>query len=101
MSTKSILRQQRLMKQISPEILFDSNTSLTVPQAKFLSNLKNKERLIKQLKQIFNNEGIHTHIAEDDANVLIVQTAIQEANQHQSVIVVGQDVDLLVLITAL
>lgn len=39
-STKGIEHQQRLLKLISPEILFDENTPLTVPQEKFLSNLK-------------------------------------------------------------
>ena len=105
-STKSILRQQRLMKQISPEItIFDDNTSLSVPQAKFLSNLKNQHRLIMHLCEAFHTEGIpthtHTHTAVHDADVLIVQTAILEANQRESVVVVGQDVDLLTLITAL
>ena len=33
--------------------------------------------------------------------MLIVQTSILEADQHKSVVVVGQDVDLLILITAL
>lgn len=60
-STKSILPQQLLMKQISPEIIFDENTSLTVPQAKCLSNLKNKQRLIMHLCKAFHNEGIETH----------------------------------------
>lgn len=41
------------------------------------------------------------HTAVDDADVLIVQTGILEPNQHESVVVVGQDVDLLTLITAL
>lgn len=40
------------------------------------------------------------HTAIDD-DVLIVQTAILEANQHESVIIVGQNVDLLTLIPAL
>lgn len=100
-STKSNLRQRRQMKQISPEIIFNDNTSLTVPQVKFLSNLKNKQRLIMHLCEAFHKQGIETHTAVDDADVLIIQTAISEADQHESVVVVGQDVDLLTLITAL
>ncbi|KAK3885207.1 hypothetical protein Pcinc_010551 [Petrolisthes cinctipes] len=53
------------------------------------------------LCEAFHKEDIETHTAVDDADVLIVQTAILEANQHASVVVVGQDVDLLTLITAL
>lgn len=101
LSTKSTLRQQRLMKQISPEIIFNDSTSLTVPQVKFLGNLKNKERLITHLREAFHKEDIETQTAVDDADVLIVQTAIVKANETESVVVVGQDVDLLTLIAAL
>ena len=54
-----------------------------------------------QLQQAFHLKGICTQVAVNDADVLIVQTAVLEANQHESVVVVGQDVDHLVLITAL
>ncbi|KAJ8050970.1 hypothetical protein HOLleu_04363 [Holothuria leucospilota] len=41
--------------------------------------------------------GCKTHHAEGDADVLIVQTAIESAESHQT-IVVGDDTDLLVLL---
>ena len=54
-----------------------------------------------QLQQRFQNEGIDTHVATDDADLLIVQSAIKKINQYESVVVVvGQDVDLLVLLVA-
>lgn len=36
------------------------------------------------LRKAFHNEGIETYIAVDDVDVLIVNTAILEANQHVS-----------------
>ena len=63
-----------------------------------MSNLKNKQRLIMHLCEAFRKEGIETHTAVDDADVLIFQTTILETNQHESAVVVGQDVDLLTLI---
>ena len=89
------------MKQTSPEIIFNDNTSLTVPQSKFLRNLKIKQRLIMQLCEAFLKVGIEAHTAVDDADALIVQTAIDEADRYELVVVVGQDVNLLILITAL
>lgn len=77
-SKRGILR--RLLNQISPEIICDDDTSLTAPQAKFLS----KSLKIIYLRKAFHNEGIETYIAVDDVDVLIVNTAILEANQHVS-----------------
>ena len=39
------------------------------------------------LRKEFHNEGIETHVALDEADVLIVQTAILAANEHESVAV--------------
>lgn len=36
------------------------------------------------LRKAFHNEGIETYIAVDDVDVLIVNAAILEANQHVS-----------------
>ena len=101
-STKVVERQRRLMKRTSKEILFNENTILTDSQRQFLSNLINKERFISQLVCNFKTAGIRTFTATDDADVHIVRTAIDihEKNKKQDV-VVGQDVDLLVLLIAL
>ncbi|KAJ8957217.1 hypothetical protein NQ318_007779, partial [Aromia moschata] len=50
--------------------------------------------------QRFREEGINTLIAEDDADLLIVQTAIEKCQQYETFFIVGRDVDLLVLIIA-
>ncbi|GFY74689.1 hypothetical protein TNIN_476831, partial [Trichonephila inaurata madagascariensis] len=37
--------------------------------------------------------------ARDDADVLIVETAIEESEYHKTAVIVGEDIDLLVILT--
>lgn len=94
---RSIVRYQR----ISPEIIFNEKTPVPDSQNNFLSNLANKQRLINQLKEKLECASFQALSAIDDADTLIVQTAIKEAYNSHTVVVVGQDVDLLILIIAL
>lgn len=66
-----------------------------------LSNLANKERFIGQLMSTLESAGISTFAATDDADLLIVQTAIDAANNYGKPVVVGHDIDLLTLLIAL
>ncbi|KAF0748921.1 Uncharacterized protein FWK35_00020834, partial [Aphis craccivora] len=77
----------------SLEVVFNDFT-MTVPtnQQTFLSNRFNKNRLICTLMQKLEN----SRQAKDDADVLIIKTAIEEA-QTKNTIIVGEDVDLLVI----
>lgn len=52
-STKSIERQQRILKRTSPKVIFEENTPITDTKEKLLSNLVNKERFISQLVHAF------------------------------------------------
>lgn len=70
----------------------------TVSQDNLLSNNKNKSRLISMLTEKFEaNSFIVKH--QDDADVLIIETAIEESYKNTTV-VIGEDVDLLVILTA-
>lgn len=100
-STKCVERERRLLKHSSREIVFDSNTLLVEQKNKFLGNIKNKERLISQLAIHLNSENISTSFAIDDADVQIIRTAIKLSEKNEQVLVVGQDVDLVVLLAAL
>lgn len=53
------------------------------------------------LKQKMEQAAIEVKQAEEDADVLIVNTAISLAATFKNVFVVGEDIDLLVLLTAL
>lgn len=70
-----------------------------ISQEKFLSNLSNKNRFISTLMQKLENVNIVSKQAQDDADVLIIKTAIEEAYTRKTIIV-GEDVDLLVILIA-
>lgn len=70
-------------------------------QAAFLSNRKNKDNFIKLLISRLQAKGVRTHQAEHDADVSIVNFGLEYACRNQPVCIVGQDSDLVVLVTAL
>ena len=72
---------------------------MTVPtnQQQFLANTHNKSSFILMLCEKFTAANILVKQADNDTDVLIIKTAIEQSN---TAIVVGEDVDLLVLLTA-
>lgn len=100
-STKSAERLRRSRKVLSAEILFDPSMKAVVSQDKFLNNDRNKSRLISLLKERFESRGISVKQHDEDADVLIVQTALERATNFESVIIVGNDIDLLVILTGI
>lgn len=69
-------------------------------QDKFLSNEKNKTKFISMLCEQLKSSNIGIKHAEDDADVLIVKSAIESFERSKNTIIVGEDVDLLVLLIA-
>ena len=59
--------------------------------------MKNKQRFISLLSERLEQAGCETHHAKGDADILIVQTAVQCAVSCQTILV-GDDTDLLVLL---
>lgn len=98
-NTKNTERNRRV-KNISADILFDENTVVIVTQTPFLSNMQNKSRFINMLSTFLVDKGFIIKQANDDADTSIVNEAISRAI-NRTVIVVGQDIDLLVLLIAL
>lgn len=96
-STKNCERNRRYWNNTSAEVIFDENTTLIVAQDKFFGNSKNKARFIAHLSARFQEAGLKAINCIDDADLCVVETAIKES-QGTSAIVVGQDIDLLVLI---
>lgn len=74
---------------------------IIISQESFLSNDKNKLRLISMLTEKFVKLGICVLQAEDDADTLIVHTAIQKSNSYTQVGVIGEDVDLIIILLTL
>ncbi|KAL4105063.1 hypothetical protein QTP88_020338 [Uroleucon formosanum] len=81
------------------EVFFNETMKVPISQEKFLSNRSNKNRFISTLMQKLENINIASKQAQDDADVLIIETAIEEAYTRKTV-VVGEDVDLLVILIA-
>ncbi|GBL96093.1 hypothetical protein AVEN_104329-1 [Araneus ventricosus] len=99
-STKSVERIRRRKKHIAGYVMFDESKSATMPQEKFLSNDKNKQRLINMLWVKFQKEGFVVKQAQEDADYLIVKSALDMEKSSQFVVVVDEDIDLLVIMTA-
>lgn len=79
------------------KILFDESVPPTETQGNFLSNGRNKYRLIKMLKGQFRNQNYEVRQAAEDADSLIFRTGIEVAENYN----LGEGVDSLVLYTAL
>lgn len=110
-STKGIERLRRKNVSVVPNLEFDDNTKIPYSQEKFLSNESNKNKLIKKIISKFNvsNLNLQCQQAEEDADRLIVLTAITTAKHKNmisplktvKVVIIGQDIDLLVLLCQL
>lgn len=101
-TTKGIEHIRRGNKT-SPQINFTIGMVCSVNQNEFLANPKNKQKLIDFIVLKLTNEHISATVAEDDADVDIIQKAISVSKSHNqsSVIVIGQDTDLLILLVGL
>lgn len=100
-STKRAEQSRRYNLKKSVDIHFDEGTVITVKQVDFLSNEKNKSRLISFLSVAIRNQGIEVREASDDADTLIFKTAIEKSEENANVAIIGEDVDLMVLLMAL
>lgn len=98
-STKFAEQQRRYRLSKSADIHFYEDTEINVKQEDFLSNKFNKIRLINILKGKLEDNGVKTLQAESDADVLIVDTAVK-MSETTTVGIVGEDVDLIVLLMA-
>ncbi|GBN26308.1 hypothetical protein AVEN_187190-1 [Araneus ventricosus] len=70
----------------------------TVSQEECLANSKKKVRLISILMNKFSSLKIASKKADEDADCLIVKSALALAPTHPSVVVIGEDIDLFVIL---
>lgn len=99
--TKSAERIRRSKKEQGREIIFDKSMNINMLQNKFLSNDRNKKRLIQFLSAELVEAGYFVKQSEEDADVLIIKTAIELTKENNITIIVGEDTDLLVIFTQL
>ena len=100
LSTKSVERLRRTQKSIGREINFNIQTKITFAQEKFLSNNDHKKKMIDLLREELTKNDIKNDQAEENADLLIITTAIEVAAK-ENVKIVGEDIDLLVILTQL
>ncbi|CAH1108788.1 unnamed protein product [Psylliodes chrysocephalus] len=94
---KSSERLPRALATYSPDVIFDETTIALVAQDKFLLNDRNKVRLIDMLKVYLEKNKILTLQADEDADILMVTTAISISSSYEVVKIVGEDIYSLVL----
>ena len=96
-STKDAVHLKRTAGAVGPTVHFTLNMVLKCKKRDFLNNTTNKQRFINLLAAKLKREGCSIHHAVSDADVLIVQTAVESAS-HMNTIVIGDDTDLLILL---
>ena len=99
-TTKGIEQQRRTTRRTSATIHPQENSVTTCTQAEVLGNRNNKVSLINALVARCVKFNVKVCQAEADADISIVNVALENANCGVPV-VVGQDTDLLILLTIL
>jgi hypothetical protein len=97
LSTKNLTQKRRTAGKVGATVTFTEDMKATMKKDQFLSNSRNKQWFFKMLSQFLHKIGSETHHAQDDADVLIVKTAVESARSRPTVLV-GDDTDLLVLL---
>ncbi|XP_052758830.1 uncharacterized protein LOC128202453 [Galleria mellonella] len=98
-SNKASERNRRALKVASKEYQFTKDMPANISQDKFLSNYKNKRRFIKFLMEELEKKSIKCCQGEGEADELIVDTAVSFSTDLTKIIV-AEDVDILVILTA-
>ncbi|CAG4943948.1 unnamed protein product [Parnassius apollo] len=80
-------RRRATTTSSSSDVIFDEIMTVPTSKQKFLANTHNKSRFILMLKEKFTTENILVKQAENDADVLIIETAIEQFNSTNTTIV--------------
>ncbi|GBN02869.1 hypothetical protein AVEN_166135-1 [Araneus ventricosus] len=83
------------------EIIFNGTTCPEISQEQFLANERNKVRFSDLLKKFPEKANVTVKQAAENADVLIVETAVSVISQYDNIFVVGENIDFLVLLTGL
>ena len=96
--TKVVEQARRASKKMSASILINGAMPTTASQADFLSNVKNKGRLIKMLIDHLRAAEVDVQQAPADADTLIVSTTLGITDKPG--VAVGTDTDLVMGLVA-
>ena len=78
-------------------VTFTSDMQLTMKKDRFLTNKTNKQQLVKMVGDHLEMKKCEVHHAPGDADLLIVQKAVELATRVNTVLV-GDNTDLLILL---
>ena len=96
-ATKDMTHQRRSKGQTGVTVSFTEEMQLTMKKTNFLANTFNKQLFISMLGDQLEERGCKVHHASGDADLLIVQKAVESATVVDTVLV-GDDTNLLVLL---
>ena len=96
-SNKYTTHQRRTGGKVGIEVTFTEDVKLTMSKDVFLSNVASKQNFIDMLSHYLQLTGCLTEHAEEDADRLIAQTAVQLA-ATKSTVLVADDTDLVILL---
>ena len=98
-STKDPEHKLRSSKTASPHIIVHESKVVVVNQQSFLNNQKNKDQLIKLLLKHLSHAGHLALQSSGDADVDIAKKALNFALIGETVTVIANDTDIMVLLT--
>lgn len=96
-TTKDATHNRRCKGSQHQVIDFSLGMKLQKKKEEFLSNSQNKQRIISYIGEKLRAKGFEVVHAKDDADYLIVKTAVTKAENSET-IVLGNDTDLLILL---
>ena len=96
-TTKDMTHKRSLKGKKGVSVTFSLDMSLSVTKEAFLSDPKNKQQFIDFLGTKLTNQGSHVFHDQADADLFIVQKAIESAESMDTVFI-GDDTDLLVVL---
>lgn len=101
MGVKSYERYRRQQKNVAPDFDINLETICSCTKDQFLSNVCNKQHFVRLLADYLLQESVQVEQAVEDADTVIIQTALEmKKDIPQPVAVVGNDTDLMVLLIA-
>ena len=95
-TTKDMTHKRSLKGKKGVSVTFSLDMSLSVTKEAFLSDPKNKQQFINFLGTKLTNQGSHVFHDQADADLFIVQKAIESAESMDTVFI-GDDTDLLIV----
>ena len=96
-STKDVTHFRRSKGNIGTNVKFRYDTPFKTKKDTFLGNTQNKQHFICLLGNFLTEKGLKVKHADADADLLIVTTAVESANESETHLI-GEDTDLLVLL---